>query len=144
MSTKVIRYQLPSRRFVNLAVAEGANDNEVIAALDTEFSRMESDQKAELSAQEAKHQEATKALQAEIETLKGALAGELVKLRKQRAEGEDFNEKEEAAYYMGLTASRLIVELRHEREREVKYTPNLRPAGFNGGGAYSKPGVAWE
>lgn len=144
MATKLIQYQMPSRQMISLHVPENGDHREVVAQLENEFSRLSVDQKNALEAQERKHQDAVKGLEAEIETLKGAIAGELVKLRKQRTEGEDFNEKEEAAYYMGLTASRLIVELRHEREREVKYAPATRPAGFNGGGAYSKPGVAWE
>lgn len=143
MATKLIRYQMPSRQMLTVTLPEGADERDVLGALDGEFSRLAADHKSAIEAKERQHDEATKALQAEVDALKGALAGQLVTLRKQRSADDDFNEKEETAYYMGLSASRLIAELAHERKNERAYTPSTRPAAFGVAG-YAAPGVAWE
>lgn len=143
MATKLIRYQMPSRQMLTLSVPDGGDERDVLDPLQNEFNRLAVDSKNALEAQDRKHGEALLALQAEIDTLKGALVGEVVKLRKQRSTDDDFNEKDETAHFMGLSASRLISELSHERKNEVKYAPATRAAAFNGGG-YAKPGVAWE
>lgn len=122
----MISYQLPSRQMLDAHLAEGSDDRAFRSTLDNEFSRLEADHKAALSAKDAAHEKEMEALRKEIATLKGHVASELVLLQKQRSQDPKFDERTATDYFVGLSAERLLTESAYIKASTKQYAPAIQ------------------